>query len=76
VKRKTKSRRCDIFAISDSGGRQLMAGLSGGTFRHPVASGAYRKVSQESVTSEPNNSSQDNHGGADYHGNGNKGREE
>jgi hypothetical protein len=34
------------------------------------------KVSQESVTSEPNNSSQDNHGGADYHGNGNKGREE
>ena len=34
------------------------------------------KVSQESITSEPNNSSQDSHGGADYHGNGNKGREE
>jgi hypothetical protein len=34
------------------------------------------KVSQESITSEPNNSSQDNCGGADYHGNGNKGREE
>jgi hypothetical protein len=34
------------------------------------------KVSQESITSEPNNSSQDNCGGADYHGNGNKSREE
>jgi hypothetical protein len=34
------------------------------------------KVSQESITSEPNNSSQNSHGGADYHGNGNKGREE
>jgi hypothetical protein len=34
------------------------------------------KVSQESITSEPNNSSEDNHGGADYHSNGNKGREE
>ena len=33
------------------------------------------KVSQESITSEPNNSSH-SHGGADYHGNGNKGREE
>jgi hypothetical protein len=34
------------------------------------------KVSQESVTSEPNNSSQDDHGGADYRGEGNKGRGE
>jgi hypothetical protein len=34
------------------------------------------KVSQESVTSEPNNNSQDNHGSADYHGDGNKGRKE
>jgi mannosyltransferase OCH1-like enzyme len=32
------------------------------------------KVSQESVTSESNNSRQDNHGGADYRGDGNKGR--
>ena len=32
------------------------------------------KVSQESVTSEPNNGSQDNHGGADYRGDRNKGR--
>jgi hypothetical protein len=34
------------------------------------------KVPHESVTSEPSNSSQDNHGGAGYHGNGNKGRGE
>jgi hypothetical protein len=34
------------------------------------------KVSQESVTSEPNNSSQDDHCAADYHGDGNKGRGE
>jgi hypothetical protein len=34
------------------------------------------KVSQESVTSEPNNGSQDNHGGANYRGEGNKGRGE
>ena len=30
----------------------------------------------EKVTSEPNNSSQDGRGGADYHGDGNKGRGE
>jgi hypothetical protein len=34
------------------------------------------KVSQESVTPEPNNSSQDDRGGADYHGDGNRGRGE
>ena len=32
------------------------------------------KVSQELVTSEPNNGSQDNHGGAEYRGDRNKGR--
>ena len=34
------------------------------------------KVPQESITSEPNNGSQDNHGGANYRGEGNKGRGE
>lgn len=34
------------------------------------------KVSQESVTPEPNDSSQDDRGGADDHGEGNKGRGE
>ena len=34
------------------------------------------KVSQERVTSEPDNSSQDDRGGADDHGDGNKGRGE
>ena len=34
------------------------------------------KVSQEVVTSEPNNSSQDDHCAANYHGDGNEGRGE
>ena len=34
------------------------------------------KVSQESVTPEPDNRSQDDRGGADDHGDGNKGRGE
>jgi hypothetical protein len=34
------------------------------------------KVSQESVTPEPDNRSQDDHGGADDHGDGHKGRGE
>ena len=34
------------------------------------------KVSQEPITPEPNNSSQNDHGAADYHGDGSKGRGE
>ena len=57
-------------------GPQTEAAYLAGPLGIQLPRGLTEKVSQESVTSEPNNSSQDNHGGADYHGNGNKGREE
>ena len=46
------------------------------TLRHPVPRRLTEKVSQESVTSEPNNASQNDHCAAGYRGEGNKGRGE
>jgi hypothetical protein len=57
-------------------GRQTEAAYLVGPLGVQLPRRLTEKVSQESVTSEPDNSSQDNHGGADYYGNGNKGRKE